>query len=669
MRLPRPPDFKPVALSLLLLLSACGKDRMEVVVPDTTAPAAVSDLTTVALSDTSIQLIWTATGDDGDEGQASRYDIRINPEPFPHGHFPPLPTAGDSLVPAPAGTTQTVTVGGLTANTTYYFAMKVGDEIPNWSPLSNVAGRKTLPEPPPPDRTPPQAITDLNVIAFTPTSVTLTWTSVGDDGATGIASSYDVRYAPEPISEATWDFATEVPGEPTPAAPGKRETLKAEGLTPGKSIYFAIKAADEVPNWSTVSASIQAMTNIPRTWRIYVDGSGDAATIQEAIDRALAADTVLVHPGTYYENMLTMSKDLVIRSAEGPEVTILDGSRKPETILMMTEGVTPATVIQGLTFTNGHETREFRGGGMTCLSAFPTVRGNHFRRNSAPTGGGILFHMNGKAFQARVEGNLIENNEASNNAGGMGIINTLRVHVTLAVIEGNEFRNNRVVNGDGGGLWVLMNDASIAVTGNAFIENETGDHGGGIYIGGYYDRFQIVGNLIVGNAAFGLGTGDTGSGGGVWLSLINGAFRHNTLVGNRGEGESPCSGGGVLLEGIGDGLDVSDNIIVRSEGCAITLFRKHHSARLGRNIFWDNDGTSSAKNYTGGGDSRPIEEPLPAGWEDELLFVDPQFCNESNGDYRVAATSPAVIGKEVMGAYEEPGCANSSFVRKVRSPR
>ena len=41
--------------------------------------------------------------------------------------------------PAAAGTSQNMTVSGLTASTTYYFAMKTSDEVPNTSALSNVA--------------------------------------------------------------------------------------------------------------------------------------------------------------------------------------------------------------------------------------------------------------------------------------------------------------------------------------------------------------------------------------------------------------------------------------------------------------------------------------------------------------------------------------------------
>jgi len=105
-----------------------------------------------------------------------------------------------------------------------------------------------------PDTTPPGQVTDLSVPAITDSTATLTWTAPGDDGSTGTASEYDIRYSDTPITtETIWNNATPVDSTPTPKTAGMPETLAVTGLNGKATTYFALKAADEVPNWSVLS--------------------------------------------------------------------------------------------------------------------------------------------------------------------------------------------------------------------------------------------------------------------------------------------------------------------------------------------------------------------------------------------------------------------------------
>lgn len=86
-----------------------------------------------------------------------------------------------------------------------------------------------------------------------PDSVALGWTDTGDDGTIGTAAVVEIRMSGSPISLASWDQATPVPGVPTPGPSGTPERIVVRGLVPGATYYFALRAADEAGNWSGLS--------------------------------------------------------------------------------------------------------------------------------------------------------------------------------------------------------------------------------------------------------------------------------------------------------------------------------------------------------------------------------------------------------------------------------
>jgi len=105
---------------------------------DVVAPAAITNLSVVGASSTTITLEFTATGDDGNSGVASRYDVRYSLSNITASNFASATAANVPDRPAPAGTVQRVTISGLTPGKTYFFAVKVLDEAGNASNISNV---------------------------------------------------------------------------------------------------------------------------------------------------------------------------------------------------------------------------------------------------------------------------------------------------------------------------------------------------------------------------------------------------------------------------------------------------------------------------------------------------------------------------------------------------
>ncbi|TSA25240.1 T9SS C-terminal target domain-containing protein [bacterium] len=117
-------------------------------IQDSIPPAPVTDLqvTVSFLSFTSLTLEWTAPGDDGMEGTASYYDIRYSTSAISESNWAVAVQCTGEPIPQPAGSTETFIVGGLSGNTTYYFALKTADEVLNWSGISNCASGTTEPE-------------------------------------------------------------------------------------------------------------------------------------------------------------------------------------------------------------------------------------------------------------------------------------------------------------------------------------------------------------------------------------------------------------------------------------------------------------------------------------------------------------------------------------------
>ncbi len=110
---------------------------------DTTAPAAVSNLATGAATTSSIVVTWTAPGDDNNTGTATTYDLRYSTSLITSGNFDSATAVTGEPTPSVAGSSETKTVTGLSASTTYYFALKTADEVPNTSTISNVPSGTT----------------------------------------------------------------------------------------------------------------------------------------------------------------------------------------------------------------------------------------------------------------------------------------------------------------------------------------------------------------------------------------------------------------------------------------------------------------------------------------------------------------------------------------------
>ncbi|HJX12922.1 MAG TPA: hypothetical protein VJ377_05275 [Dehalococcoidales bacterium] len=119
------------------------------------------------------------------------------------------------------------------------------------------------------DNISPAAVIDLSIAGRSSNSITLRWTAPGDDASSGTAAQYAIRYSISPItSEADWDAATPAVGIPSPHLAGSIETVEIPGLAAARTFWFALKTADDVPNWSALSNTASGTTTeaFPEWW-------------------------------------------------------------------------------------------------------------------------------------------------------------------------------------------------------------------------------------------------------------------------------------------------------------------------------------------------------------------------------------------------------------------
>ena len=136
-------DHLPVLAGLMVSGGRANAARA-IADPDTIPPSPVTTLHVLDTTSNTIQIEWTATGDDLGSGRAGGYEVRfatfpLTAENFGTGTLALLPPA-----PQPAGSTETMEVAHLAPSTLYYIALRVLDDVGNPSPISNVASGTTL---------------------------------------------------------------------------------------------------------------------------------------------------------------------------------------------------------------------------------------------------------------------------------------------------------------------------------------------------------------------------------------------------------------------------------------------------------------------------------------------------------------------------------------------
>lgn len=229
-------------------------------------------------------------------------------------------------------------------------------------------------------------------------------------------------------------------------------------------------------------------------WRIRADGTGDAPSIQNAIDQASNGDTIQVGPGEYRTQLWIEGKGVVLRSDDGPSETTLRGgpARDRPVIEVFFDGGNPS-VIDGFTIREGAI-------GVRITAASPIIRGNVIEHNQSALGAGICCTMGSNAW---IEGNLIAHNRTwyqccfPSRGGGIYADDTSAATIRDNVVAYNTCDGECI----GGGISVFV----ATVEGNTIVGNHADGPAGGIELP--FDGATVTRNIVFGNTSGEFGDG------------------------------------------------------------------------------------------------------------------------------------------------------------------
>ncbi len=245
----------------------------------------------------------------------------------------------------------------------------------------------------------------------------------------------------------------------------------------------AVTVTFDPPTNGTYNATLSLTSNDPdeALYTIAFDGVAsqyiifyvpdEIATIQAALDSALAGDTIHVSSGTYGENLTLPSNDLVLRGA-GADSTFLTGGDS-SLVLTVDGGQSNSTIISDLTIQNGSGTN---GGGMLIDNgSSPQLKNILFYDNSAAHGAALyidgfsgpnLDHVTFVINSASVDGAGVSV------AGGstVSISNSIfwaNTGSAIEVLSGSETTTYSIVEGGNGGTGNLDQNPLFAAPASA----------------------------------------------------------------------------------------------------------------------------------------------------------------------------------------------------------
>ena len=372
----------------------------------------------------------------------------------------------------------------------------------------------------------------------------------------------------------------------------------------------------------------------------------DQPTIQAGINAAATGDTVLVSPGTYYENIDFKGKAITVTSSGGAAQTIIDGGGLNPAVAFTSREMRNS-ILSGFTIQHGGIPNLFYGNaGIYIVGSAPTILNNVLTHNLCS---GI--HISGSS--PLIQSNNINNTENSTSycsfADGYAIWVDGAMQSSSPIppiILGNVIENNTQAGKQfGGGAGISIWGGNPVIQNNIIRNNRNYVTGGGIDVeaGGAL----ISQNLIYANVAGG-GGGGTGGAGGISFSIsatngpgaVTSFVINNTIVNNTFTNQFGILGHGdgsqIYIALLSSRIALVNNVIAGSSQAPLVVCDPTYESYFYQDIIFDHN------------DAHNLQGPLYGGTCTDKtgtfgnISSDPLFAGSSSNDFHLTATSPAI---------------------------
>lgn len=277
-------------------------------------------------------------------------------------------------------------------------------------------------------------------------------------------------------------------------------------------------------------------------------------TIQAGINIAANGDTVLVQPGTYFENINYIGKNITVASLFFTtqdsiyiDQTIIDGNQNGS-VITYTNAENSTAVLTGFSIIHGNGTYcnpaslgNFNwGGGIFCLDSDPTLSYLKIWENQADFGGGIsLINSNsilhnliinnnhtsfggaglscGLSSNPEIDNLKVLGNVANNGTGGMHFFYNSNAIVSNSIISSNV---NQSSSACGGGISCV---SASPIFSSLIVTDNSASSGGGFDLG---DSNAILENVLISNNHC------LHCGPGLWISNSTPVIINSTIANN-----------------------------------------------------------------------------------------------------------------------------------------